>query len=242
MLMQAITKKIPPAKALVWFGYFPVIFILVTGQLDLFFLWLTSFLNRKGWIAAIAAAALTLKPQIAIVVLPWTLLDWLTRDRKTLLKSVGVGIVIHSLPLLYSPDIYRDWINNLTSTHNYYILNSPGIFSFTYFSISLFAILPFALAVAIYGFTLGHPGSISANLFTTPFGLWYNTVLLAGEVPWQWMIPASWVAFGLAALAKAAYPFALIPAVAFLWMVLHRRQVREANEQLTSPFRITSMA
>jgi 4-amino-4-deoxy-L-arabinose transferase-like glycosyltransferase len=77
-------------------------------------------------------------------------------------------------------------------------------------------------------------------LFATPFGLWYNTVLLAGEVPWQWMIPASWVAFGLAALARASYPFALIPAVAFLWMALHRRQVRATNELLTSPFRIIS--
>jgi hypothetical protein len=94
------------------------------------------------------------------------------------------------------------------------------------------------LGIAIYGLFLGRTGSLTANFLATPLGIWYNTILLAGTIPWQWLIPTSWIAFGLAIVAKAAYPFCLIPVVAFIWIVKKGLKGQMDGNQLPNPVRL----
>jgi hypothetical protein len=231
MLIHGLRKRMQIKKTFVWFTYFPTLFLIFTGQPDIFFLWLFSFMNRKDWIAALAAALLTLKPQIALIALPWFLLTWLLKERKTLLIFFAFTTLISILPILFNMQIYQRWITVTSKVTNVYVVNSPGIFSFTYFPIPLLVLVPFALGIALYGLFLGNTGSLAANFLATPLGTWYNTILLAGVIPWQWLIPTSWVAFGLAVVAKAAYPLCLIPVVAFIWLVKNARKAQVDKDQ-----------
>jgi len=55
----------------------------------------------------LAAAFLTLKPQLALVVLPWYLLRWLRTERGLLLRWAGLCALLHALPLVSLPaDLY----------------------------------------------------------------------------------------------------------------------------------------
>ena len=71
ILFYKASKKIAASKTWIWFLFSPTVFILMTGQIDILFLWLSTFLNDERTSKQILAATLiTLKPQLALVVLP----------------------------------------------------------------------------------------------------------------------------------------------------------------------------
>lgn len=109
----------------------------------------------------------------------------------------------------------------MSSRANLYQTASPGFFSLTEVGVSLAVIIPISIAFVIFGLVLGKAESIQANLLALPFGTWYNSTFLLGTAPWQLIVPTSWIALLLAYLAKGVYPFALIPAVAFIWSVIN---------------------
>ena len=212
--------KIP----LVWLGYTPLLFTFVSGQLDFFLWWLALFLDDDQWYAPLLAALITLKPQAALILLPVVLITWLRKNRVLLLKFAGYCAVLHSLPLLYDVHIYRHWLESLSQRADLYYAGSPGLFSLSILGLSVWVIIPIAVAVAALGFFLGKSGSLQANVLALPFGTWYNSVLLMGSAPWQLLILCSWLALILSYVLRGTYPFLIIPLAALVWTLIEKRK------------------
>jgi len=210
-----------------WLGFAPVLFVLLVGQIDIFFLWLASLMPTRGWKAVLLGALLTLKPQIAFIVLPWFLLQWLIHERATLLKWVLVTAALHLSPLLFDPNIYQKWLASIQTQEDWRMLASPGVFALSNLYVPLLIILLMALAIAILGIRRDPLTSRAAQLLALPMGLWYENVLLLGSVPWWLVVPVSWLTFYVATLVHNNYPFAIIPLLVFGWRMLHKPEQAE---------------
>jgi len=228
LLILTLRKSRPVLHTLGWFAYTPALFILAVGQLDIFFFWLSTFLEEKGWRAVAAAAIITLKPQLALFILPWFLLKWLVNDRQKILAWLGCLIVLHLAPLLLDPAIYSKWLNMVKIRSSFYIQNSPGIFSLTGQRFPGWVLVLVASLIVVLALRLPHEGFTAGLILIGPVGVWYNSVLLAGSTPWYVLIPVSWVAVLLSVVARAPYPFALIPLSTWMWHVV---QAKDAQEQ-----------
>jgi hypothetical protein len=221
---QKLARQFPA-----WLAFTPSLFILLTGQIDLVFLWLVSWLGRGGWRAVLAAAAVTLKPQVALVVLPWLLLRWLLHERAQLLRWLVITLALHLSPLLLDANIYQRWIETVQSDATWRAPLSSGIFSLANLSIPVPLLVLAALAIAIWGLTRDEVTARIALLLAQPIGLWYEDVLLAGLIPWQLLVPVSWLAFLLSVLLKSSLPFLLIPLSALVWRVWAKRDPMNAT-------------
>ena len=93
-----------------WLASTPALFILLSGQIDLLYLWLANFILAEGRWAVLAAVLVTLKPQVAFVVLPWHLLRWLRFHPKRLFAWAGMCLLLHGFPLLNDPNVYQRWL------------------------------------------------------------------------------------------------------------------------------------
>jgi hypothetical protein len=60
-----------------WLAFAPVTFILLTGQIDILFLWLAGFLGSKGWKAVLAGVLITLKHALPLLADPLIYQKWL---------------------------------------------------------------------------------------------------------------------------------------------------------------------
>jgi hypothetical protein len=229
-----VIKKKEGVRSYAWLAYTPFLFVLISGQIDFFLFWLSTFLDRDKWYVPIFAALITLKPQIALIVLPVFLLDWLLHQRKLLIRWLVFSIILQGFPLLIDPGLYSRWWTLMFGRLGEYQTGSPGLFSLTVFGIPAIILGVIALAIFIYGLTQGKAFSIQANLLVLPFGLWYNSVFLMGISPWQWMVPVSWIATVLAVIVKGVYPFALIPLTAFALATREIIKTRQARAQLDS--------
>jgi hypothetical protein len=89
------------------------LFYFMTGQIDIFFLWLARRIPTRGWKAVLLGALLTLKPLIAFIVLPWFLLQWVIHDRKTLLQWMLVTTALQLSPPLVDLFIYQKWLASI---------------------------------------------------------------------------------------------------------------------------------
>ena len=217
-------QNTPPLHTLGWFAYTPALFILAVGQLDIFFFWISTFLEDKGWRAVAAAALITLKPQLAIFILPWYLLKWLVNDwRKIPLWLACVG-GLHLAPLLLDPTIYSKWFNMVSVRSSFYFLNSPGIFSLSGQHFPEWVLVLIAALIVALALRLPREGFVAGLILIGPVGIWYNSVLLAGSTPWYVLIPISWAAFILSVTAQAPYPFALIPLTGWIWYLAHAKE------------------
>jgi hypothetical protein len=220
LFMVMVLRKKNGLKSFIWLGYTPFLFTLISGQIDFLLFWMSSFLEEDHWHIPLVAALITLKPQIALMVLPVFLLDWLRHKRKLLLIWMAICVVLHGFPIILDAGLYQRWWMAISRQANSYQTASPGLFSLTGVGIPLLVIIPIAIALFVFGLASGKVESIHANLLALPFGTWYNSTFLMGIAPWQLMVPISWVAFILAYLVKGVYPFALIPVSAFIWLML----------------------
>lgn len=210
LYLRTLKHLSPRPSRFAWLAYPPAIFVLYTGQVDMLFLWLGTFLSQSGWKAALAAAGLTLKPQIGLILLPFFLVRWIARDRQTFLKFIGICLVIHSLPLLGGLDIYSQWIQNMQK-ESFRILQSPGIFTLTVYGISpLWLLLP-SLIVVLWGLRQDESTARASMLFGMPVAMWYDDVLLIETAPWYFLVPVAWASFILAAICQSSVPLAVIP-------------------------------
>ncbi len=236
LLILALRKSRPTLHTLGWFAYTPALFILAVGQLDIFFLWLSTFLEEKSWRAAAAAALITLKPQLAVFILPWCLLKWLVNDRRNIPVWLACLIGLHLAPLLLDPTLYSKWLGEIGVQGSRYIINSPGIFSLTGQNIPEWVLAIPAVLVVLLALRLPREGFLAGLLLAGPIGTWYNSVLLAGSTPWYVLIPASWAAVILSYLVHAPYPFALIPLTAWIWYLVQTKE-RPGDESMWSMLR-----
>jgi hypothetical protein len=209
-----------------WLAFAPVTFIFLTGQIDILFLWLAGFLTSKGWKAILAGVLVTLKPQIAFIVLPWFLLQWMLHERPQLLWWAAGTVTLHTLPLLVDPLIYHKWLASAGGESSWRLAASPGVFSLTNLDVPLVVIGILAVAIVILGFIiLRNPMfSRTAQVLAMPAGLWYESVFLIGSTPWWLLVPISWATFIVANQIHNNYPFVLIPLVSFIWQYLHKSE------------------
>jgi len=209
-----------------WLLFVPTVFNFISGQLDIFYFWLALFLQKGGWKAALAGALLTTKPQIAFIALPWFLVRWLLKDRRTLLRWAGLTLALHLLPLLYRTDIYAQWAGIINGEVDWRIYLTPGVFTLSNFNVPSPLMAALAAAIAIWGlFQERLTGWISFTL-ALPIGQWYDETLLVGSAPWWLAVPVSWAAFGLSAVVHNAVPMALIPVILLGWNLYRNRATK----------------
>ena len=213
-----------------WLGFVPVIFILLEGQIDIFFLWLASLMPSRGWKAALIGALLTLKPQVAFIVLPWFFLQWVIHERKTLLQWLLITAALQLSPLLIDPFLFQKWMVSIQTHKDWRMLASPGVFALSNLNVSMVIIILIALAICILGIRHDPMTSRAAQLLALPMGLWYENVLLLGSVPWWLVVPVSWLAFYAGTLVHSNYPFVIIPLLVFGWRMLSKPENAE-NQQ-----------
>ena len=201
-----------------WFLYTPVVFILMTGQIDIIFFWIAAFLlDPKRWKNILGAVLLTLKPQIAFILLPWFLLRWFKKEPRNLLYWLCGSLLLHLAPLIFDVNIYHKWIHSISSYRESRMLISPGIFSLSNLNVPLWIMVLLSIPVIIFGLLKDKETSKAAQILGLPMGIWYENIFLSGSIPAKILIPASWAAFILAYLVRSSLPFILIPLLVFLW-------------------------
>ncbi len=215
-----LPKDLAPGKTnYAWFLFSPVVFTIAIGQIDLLLFWLSHPIRKGGWIAVLAATLITIKPQVAFIVLPWYLIQWLVKDRKMLIRWALCTGIFHALPLLYDVTIYQQWLGALQNQNTKRLLASTGIFTLSNLDVPFWIMAVLAGLVLIYGLMRDRLTSISTQILGLPWGIWYENVILIGLAPWWLMVPISWIAFLTAYLVKNSFPFLLIPLAAFLWRI-----------------------
>ncbi len=212
-LLDTVRRKGLIRQFPAWLASTPSLFLLMTGQIDLLFLWFANFMSGSGWSAALAAALITLKPQAAFVLLPWLLLGWMRRERLQLLRWAGLCLLLHGFPLLFDPGIYQRWIQAVLQQPGWRAPISSGLFLLTNLNIPAWMLAIPAAAVAIWGLTRDEMTARTALLLAQPVGIWYEDILLLGAVSWKVYLPLTVVAFILSVLFQNSLPFLLIPLV-----------------------------
>lgn len=225
ILLHLLVKAPFKRSHLVWLLYTPALFIIIVGQLDILFLWLAQGLGKKGWRAVLAAAVLTLKPQLAVFLLPLPLLNWLKNDRRSLWAWLACSAALYLLPLAFFPSLLSGWLAQMQGAAGLYTAITPGIFSLPVDGAGRWVLGLAAAGILSGALFLPPPALSSALLLAAPLGAWYNAVVLTRRtIPARVLIPASWIAVGLAVWAHASYPFILIPLSAMLWFVVQQRR------------------
>jgi len=108
--------------------YFPLLHLFSSGQVDLV-LWALGSRLRTGWRSALAGAVITLKPQVAFIVLPWTLWRWLREDRGTLGMWAALPVGLWGCLLPIDPTWPRRWQAVVPPLGSLSRGNSPGLWS-----------------------------------------------------------------------------------------------------------------
>ena len=232
LFRQSVLRFQKGWQGIAWLAFAPTVFILVTGQIDIIFLWLAGFLACNGWKAVLAGVLVTLKPQVAFIVLPWFLVQWILRKRPYFYWWAAGTVTLHALPLLADPLIYQKWWAAAGGESNWRMTASPGLFALTNLNIPLIVIGILSVAVVVFGLLRNAMFSRTAQLLALPAGLWYENVLLIGSAPWWLLVPLSWVAFWAALQAHNNYPFVAILLASFVWQWAYMKEKTAQSQAL----------
>ena len=217
LFQRSIVRIQKSWRGFAWLGFTPVLFVFLTGQIDILFLWLSGFLVTNGWTAVAAGVLITLKPQIALIVLPWYLLQWIFHQRPQFLRWLGGTLILHALPLIVDPTIYQKWLAVVSREPDRRLAFGSGVFALTNLNIPLALIGILAAVIVVFGLTRDAMFSKAAQQLALPSILWYENVLLIGSTPWWLLVPVSWVAFIAGTQVHSNYPFFIIPLASLLW-------------------------
>lgn len=205
-----------PSRVL-WLLFWPIAHCFVTGQNTLLFAACIPYLgSQKRWKAVLAATLLTLKPQIAVVILPWFIIRWLYSDRKRIYGFIASSLAVHLLPLLLNPRIYSEWFQTMGRGAGHKPLLSAGIWlGSDIFPFWVLAILTIAGASLI--FHSNEKLSRSALTFVMPVLSYYDPVYLVDVAPMKLLVPVSIASAILAHWFGSFAPFSLIALTAYLY-------------------------
>jgi hypothetical protein len=245
LYLHRLRRLRPGWQGLLWLGFTPFLFNLLTGQLDVIIWWAamglrpprSASLVEAGdgkricrldrlvaeWLPSLAGAFLTLKPQLAAVLLPWFLVRWLRREPGLLLRWLLLVVILNGLPLLYAADIYGQWLARLSGVSEMKMGVSGGIFVLGGWGLPAWLLAGVGLALAVWGWFQDELTSRAAQLTAFPITIWYDDILLAGIGPALLLVPLSWLAFLAAALGQSSIPFLLIPLGTLGWLLWTRR-------------------
>ncbi len=204
-------------RALHWLLYAPVLHQLSSGQIELV-LWAMAQVLQTGWKSAMVGALITLKPQAALIYLPWHMIQWWRSDKRTFGWWLVFTALLWALPMLWQPKWLFHWLDAKPDVNVASASNSPGIFS-------LLSIAPFAwplvalvgLGIFIWGQWQRKEVARACAVLGSPLGLFYSTMPLLDCAPARWMVPASLAAAGLSLWVKNFIPFASLPILVMLW-------------------------
>jgi hypothetical protein len=209
--------------------FLPVVFGLWVGQVDLVILWGGL---RGGWLGL---ALTTLKPQLAIWLIPYTFGQWWRAgERKKILYTMLTVLVLYGVPTVVWPAWWSAWL-----------ANSPSIFVYAEHASSLFGAAAL-IALPVEVSFLGVVAIAAISLFwLKPFSearYWpyaaifnpvsniYSLCLLVRNIDWM-AVAASWALLPLALWLHTGLPWALVPACLLL------REYRKRDEQSPSTLR-----
>lgn len=208
-----------------WLLYVPVLHQFSSGQVELFLWYLERWIDRS-WRGIFFAAFITLKPQAAIILLPWHLLDWLKNDRKTLIKWVGTTMFIWGFPMLWRPFWIVDWLKARSGLSVSSARNSPGLFSIMILpKVPLILIILISTGVFLWGHTKNKQIARASATLASPVGLFYSTLQLLGCAPAWILVPASILAVILTVSTKTFIPFMLIPITVIAWQLWYKKSL-----------------
>jgi len=209
----------------IWFLFFPVVNSLFIAQMDGLFLGLAAFLPSP-WIAGL----MMLKPQMGWIFIPWFMARW---KRSDWVKFLAFTAALYLVPLIISPNLFREWLEANRTTTSMYQHASVGVYAILG-SFQLWMPVLF-IPLNLWGVLRSREASIIVQTFTVPVSIGYNTAVLAGIAPAWLMIPISWAFL----LISKTFPFniflgfTLISAGWIILIFLRKRQtLKEAALEL----------
>jgi hypothetical protein len=205
-----------------WLFYVPLLHLFSAGQNEIIW-WGLERMMQRGWRGAIWGAFITLKPQTALVLLPYHLMDWLRHDRRTFVRWLGCAAVLWGMPLLWAPNWLGDWLRARAQTD--FMLsasNAPSIFSLLKNFPTLLPLLIFvAIGLLLWGIWQNREVSRAALMLASPVGLYYTTFALMGTAPARLLVPLSILAAILTIVLRSFAAFALLPLAVLIY---HQRR------------------
>lgn len=192
-------------KAIPLLLFFPVAASLGQGQIGLLFLPLILLLRRNDWKSVVAAVLITLKPQIALVVLPWYFFRW----RRGMVAGFVVGsLALHLSPLIINPSSFTAWIGSLADASANKASMAAGVWQLPAPTLLLIAISVVAAALAIRH--KDEKTARAALAFFNPVLSYYDTAFLWDCAPLPLLIGSGALALGLSHYFNSFLPFTLI--------------------------------
>jgi hypothetical protein len=220
-----------------WLLYLPILHMLSSGQVE-FLWWAMARGLGRDWQGAILGAIITLKPQAALLFLPWHILDWLRHDRRTLLRWASLTVIIWVTPMLWRPQWIFDWMKVVPPDPVVSASSSPGIFSLL--KISTAFLIPaaiVAICVFIWGMRQNEQVARASVMLAAPVGSYYSTMALLDCAPAWLLVPTSLLATVLALWLQNITPFMLLPLAVFGWhfyLAKHRDKSEIVMDQANS--------
>ena len=208
-------------RALAWLLYFPMIHFLSSGQVDLI-LWILACSLNQGVLSALMAAVITLKPQVAFVVLPHYLFKWLRHSHHTLGWFILFTVMLWGIPTLVYPRWVQEWRTSVPPLNALSRSNSPGLWSLERVFPHMGGVI-FALAVLVFLWGLFQKREVAwaSAMLANPSGLFYTTILMTDAAPPGLLVPLSWLAVILSLMWRNFVPWMFLPLAVILF---HRSQ------------------
>lgn len=207
-------------QALLWLLAFPVIFVVNAGQNE--WLWWGLALaipkGTPGWRGPILAALITLKPQTALVLLPFHLWHWLKTDWRTLARFAALTAALWTIPALLMSGWLAGWLANMSHAGQTNMANSPGIWSLTALGgqwLPLCAVI--ALALAAFGLSKHEAITRTCLSIASPTGMHYSQYELVGTCPAWLFVALSWSGQLLSQAAQNFVPLMIVPLGVIVW-------------------------
>jgi hypothetical protein len=198
-----------------WFLFLPTIHVLVVGQVDILFLYVNSKVS-SSWGGVLAAAIMTLKPQLAIILLPHQFYRWWKEDKRAFARFAVMMGALWGFQVLWQPTWIGEWISNLRHSPQSSLLTGADLWA-----LGTWLVLPIALGLAVWGMQQKREVSIPALQLASPFGFFYDTVVLIECAPAWFLITLSWLVAALTLVVPIPFSF-LLPLGTLLYTIRHR--------------------
>ncbi len=215
----ALATMIKKPAQFLWLLFWPVGQVLYSGQTSLFFVPLIPLINSDDVrVSTIGAALITLKPQIAILILPWHALRWLLNERRKLVYFIFLSCSLHLWPLLIRPTIYNEWLGTVSLGAGHKAIISSGIWLFQQY-LPTFILVALSIVLSIFIFLKGRKRSRAALALASPVTGLQDMVMLMDVAPQWLLVPISLIALAWSRIAVSTLPGMLIAAAAFFYQL-----------------------
>lgn len=225
-----------------WVFFFPFFHELSAGQVEMMF-WSMERLIGRNWRGAILGALITMKPQTALILLPWHLVDWLRHDRKTLARWALCTGLLWGVPLLWRSDWLYTWLVLRGGDANFVYSASvtTGIFSFLRLSAERLAV-PFSPTLIVWLVVLGCIAALvyvggqfqaskeigkACALIGSPLGLLYTQLALLGTAPAWLLVPVNLMTVGISLTTGNFVACIALPLTVIGWHLYQQRRQKQ---------------